>query len=487
MAESKQCPRCGRELAADAPEGLCPQCLLQVGLQEQSHAPASTASGSPGFQPPPVDELNKLFPQFEFLELLGKGGMGAVYKARQKSLDRLVAVKILPPDVGLDPAFADRFHREARALAKLNHAHIVGIHDFGVVGGLYYLLMEFVDGINLRQAIRAKQLHPKEALHIVPQICDALQYAHEEGVVHRDIKPENILLDKRGRVKIADFGLAKLLGKTVDDLTLTGTRQIVGTVPYMAPEQIEGAKDIDHRADIYSLGVTFYEMLTGELPLGRFPPPSRKVQIDVRIDDVVLRTLEKAPELRYQQAGQVRDEVETISRTPPGKPLGEVFKDVAAGVFHGGKRAAGWVADKVTGAGSGVKQAATDFADKHLPAPGDEGRAARWLGFLVVLATIGALLDLFRRGFAPVGIIVGVLPLILVAIFQRKTPTGRRARNLAIGLVVVVIALHLIVSEPEMIFFLIVNGVILYLIWDGTWGWRRRAPGAPPPEVEKPV
>jgi hypothetical protein len=176
--------------------------------------------------------------------------------------------------------------------------------------------MEYVDGVNLRQAMRAGELRPEEALRIVPQVCEALQYAHDEGVVHRDIKPENILLDKRGRVKMADFGLAKLLGIGPAELTLTGTRQMMGTLHYMAPEQVEGARSVDHRADIYSLGVTFYEMLTGELPLGRFPLPSTKAAVDVRLDDVVLRTLEKDPDRRYQHASDVKSEVETIVREP---------------------------------------------------------------------------------------------------------------------------------------------------------------------------
>ena len=137
--------------------------------------------------------------------------------------------------------------------------------------------MEYVDGVNLRQAIRSGGMSPKEALAIVPQICDALQFAHDEGIVHRDIKPENILVDKRGRVKIADFGLAKLLGHAPGDVSLTGTQQVMGTLRYMAPEQMEGTKAVDHRADIYSLGVVFYELLTGELPIGRFAPPSKKV------------------------------------------------------------------------------------------------------------------------------------------------------------------------------------------------------------------
>ena len=228
-------------------------------------------------------------------------------------------LKILPPEVGKDPDFTERFMREARALAKLNHSSIVAVYEFGEVDGLYYFVMEYVDGANLRQTIAAGGLTPPEALAIVPQICDALQFAHDEGVVHRDIKPENILIDKRGRVKIADFGLAKLLGVDAEDssverpFTLTGTRQILGTLHYMAPEQLQGSSAVDHRADIYSLGVVFYEMLTGELPIGRFEPPSKKVQIDVRLDEVVLRSLETTPERRYQHASDVKTGVESIT------------------------------------------------------------------------------------------------------------------------------------------------------------------------------
>ena len=265
-----------------------------------------------GFTPPKPHQLAQHFPQLEILNLVGHGGMGAVYKARQRGLDRMVALKILPPEVGQDPAFAERFSREARALARLSHPNIVVIHDSGNAGGLYYLLMEYVDGVNLREAIQTKELTPAEALAIVPQICEALQYAHDEGVVHRDIKPENILLDKKGRVKIADFGLARLLGQAPDNFTLTGTHQVMGTPRYMAPEQMEGSHEVDHRADIYSLGVVFYEMLTGELPLGRFDAPSRKVQLDVRVDDVVLRTLEKDPLRRYQHASELKTDVEAI-------------------------------------------------------------------------------------------------------------------------------------------------------------------------------
>jgi predicted Ser/Thr protein kinase len=265
--------------------------------------------------PPPVAEIAKLFPQLEVLEFIGKGGMGAVYKARQPSLDRLVALKILPPAAASDPGFAERFNREARALARLNHPNIVAVHDFGRAGTLHYLVMEYVDGGNLRQIERTGRLAPEQALVIVPQICEALQFAHNEGIVHRDIKPENILLDKKGRVKITDFGIAKMLGLTSEEAPLTGAGDVVGTPHYMAPEQIEKPRSVDHRADIYSLGVVFYEMLTGELPLGKFAPPSRKVQVDVRLDEVVLQALEKEPSLRYQQASQVKTALETIAKS----------------------------------------------------------------------------------------------------------------------------------------------------------------------------
>jgi predicted Ser/Thr protein kinase len=280
-----------------------------------SAEPRATTTYSPGsgFVLLRPEDLAPRFPHLEILELLGQGGMGMVYKARQPRLDRFVALKVLPPEVGQDPAFADRFAREARALAKLTHPRIVVVYDFGQSDGLFYLLMEFVDGVNLRSLLRQGQLKPEEALRIVPQICEALEYAHEAGVVHRDIKPENILLDRKGNVKIADFGLAKLLGPKAGDSVLTGSRQIMGTPHYMAPEQMEKPLAVDHRADIYSLGVVFYEMLTGELPLGRFAPPSKKVTVDVRLDEVVFRALEKEPERRYQHASEVKTDVESLS------------------------------------------------------------------------------------------------------------------------------------------------------------------------------
>ncbi len=366
MNAENRCAGCGAELAPNAPQGLCPACLLRRGLATETGATGKgDASQCREFVPPAPAELAPFFPDLEILELLGCGGMGVVYKARQKRLDRLVALKILSPTIGHAPAFAERFAREARAMAMLNHPCIVAVHDFGqaAMGGegseergekrnsaeapLYYFLMEYVDGLNLRRLLDTGRLVPEEALAIVPQICDALQYAHDHGVVHRDIKPENVLLDKEGRVKIADFGIAKLVGKEATgpvqrtgeeglataeagaaslalDESLTAAGQVIGTPQYMAPEQIEHPEQVDHRADIYSLGVVFYQMLTGELPVGRFASPSKKVHIDVRLDEVVLRALEKEPDRRYQQASEVKTEVETISSSPGRSRHGQV-------------------------------------------------------------------------------------------------------------------------------------------------------------------
>ena len=342
MPDANRCPQCGTPLPTGALTGLCPACLLKVGAA----ADTVTNAKQPAFNPPTIEELAPLFPQLEILGLIGKGGMGAVYKARQKQLDRIVALKILPPGIGDDLAFAERFAREAKALAKLNHPGIVTLYEFGgtelppgqnieaaqqhrPTGKLYFFLMEFVDGVNLRQLLHGSRIAPREALAIVPQICDALQFAHDQGIVHRDIKPENILLDRRGRVKVADFGLAKIVGndgradlpvsredgaaqqhRPTDSLTDAG--KVMGTPQYMSPEQIAAPGEVDHRADIYALGVVFYQMLTGELPGKTIAPPSTKVQIDVRLDEIVLRALEKKPERRYQQVSEVKTCVETI-------------------------------------------------------------------------------------------------------------------------------------------------------------------------------
>jgi len=311
MPSPAPCPRCGVALPNDAPEGLCPRCLAALHFGPETALTGASAAAAQS--PLSVEELEPHLPQFEILECLGRGGMGVVYKARQKSLNRIVALKLLAPERVRDAKFAERFTEEARALATLNHPHIVTVYDFGEAGGFYYLLMEYVDGVNLRQAMKAGRFTPEQALGIVPPVCEALQYAHEHGIVHRDIKPENLLVDREGRVKIADFGIAKMLHAAGSDSGVEETQ--AGTPEYMAPEQKEHRRT-DHRADIYSLGVVLYEMLTGELPAEKLQPPSSRLgglRIDVRLDEIVLRALEKTPELRYQTATDFRTQVETVA------------------------------------------------------------------------------------------------------------------------------------------------------------------------------
>jgi serine/threonine protein kinase len=243
----------------------------------------------------------------EVLERIGQGGMGRVYKARHLGLDRPVAVKLLPPEVSGGPDFRARFEREAKILAALDHPNIVRVQDAGVQDEQGYLVMELVEGASLRALIR-DGLDAGRALGIARQVCDALDYAHSRGVVHRDVKPENILVDREGRVKLVDFGLARTV--TAADLRLTRPLQVMGTPHYMAPEQYEGLGRADHRADLYALGVVLYEMLTGELPVGRFPPPSRKGRAGPGLDAVVLRALEKEPARRYASAAEFRRALE---------------------------------------------------------------------------------------------------------------------------------------------------------------------------------
>ncbi|MDB6077156.1 MAG: prkC 34, partial [Akkermansiaceae bacterium] len=307
--QTSHCPVCGEALPGNAALGLCPKCLLREAAAPDSSSYTSPMAGMP--PSPTLEQLAEHFPQWEIQEILGRGGMGTVYKVRQPLLDRSVAIKILPVELAQTIGFAERFAQEARLLAKLSHPNIVNIHDFGQAGPYFYVLMEYVDGVNLRQAMESGTFSERQSLAIVRAMCDALEYAHAEGVVHRDIKPENILLDAAGRVKLVDFGIGKLASALKPGAPyLTATGDGLGTPHYMAPEQIERAKDVDHRADIYSLGVVFYELLTGELPLGRFPAPSERAAVDPGVDPVVMKALERQREKRHQDAAEMRTEVE---------------------------------------------------------------------------------------------------------------------------------------------------------------------------------
>ena len=311
------CPSCGVELAPNAPAGMCPSCLFRGGAVM---APRTVAAAD--FEPPEPEVLALLFPGFDILGMIGRGGMGAVYKARQISLGRTVAIKILPPAAASDAEFAERFRREAAALAALDHPNIVTLYDFGERDGCYFFIMEYVDGVDLAQRLASGSMTTDEALALVPQVCDALQYSHDRGVVHRDIKPGNLLIDRTGKVKIADFGLAKLVGTGLDEFDLTRTSAALGTPRYMAPEQMEGGPSADHRTDIYALGVVLYEMLTGEVPAGRFDPPSRRVDgLADHFDELIMRAMDADPGKRFGKISELKSgliEAGEMRRSLPG-------------------------------------------------------------------------------------------------------------------------------------------------------------------------
>jgi serine/threonine protein kinase len=292
--------------------GLDPGELLARAMQTARPSP-----GAGAWMPPTPEEVARLLPQYRIESLIGRGGMGAVYKGVQLTLDRVVAIKLLPAEIAADAQFVARFQREARTLARLQHSRIVTIHDSGQTSeGHLYFVMEYIDGTDLRSILRGPGLDPEQALVVVGQLCDALQAAHREGIVHRDIKPENVLVTHDGYVKLADFGLARP-PQEADTPDLTNTNVVMGTPDYMAPEQRFGAAKADHRSDIFALGVMFYEMLTGQTPRGVFDPPSHKAQMDVRIDEVVLRALQSEPDRRYQKVTEMKTDVDRIRSTPP--------------------------------------------------------------------------------------------------------------------------------------------------------------------------
>ncbi len=288
-----------------------PEELLARGMNSVK---MSTVGGL-GWTPPTVAEAARLFPGYEVVALLGHGGMGAVYQARQQSLDRLVAIKVLPLEISVAPEFSDRFRREARAMAKLNHPNIISVHDFGQTSeGHFFFVMEYVDGSMLHDCIHGGRgagagcpsLAPADALGIVEQICDALAYAHQQGIVHRDIKPANVMVNSRGRAKVADFGLARMTDPaTAEQWGQTMTGMVMGTPDYMAPELKRGAH-VDHRADIYALGVLLYEALCKETPQGAFDLPSQRCGTPKELDAIITRAIAPMPEKRFQSTLEMK-------------------------------------------------------------------------------------------------------------------------------------------------------------------------------------
>lgn len=297
----------------------------EQGTLPPEDAPTIPASNPPASIPrqdapelPLPEELSALLPPgaYHVERFLGQGGMGAVYKGVQVRLKRPVAIKIMRRDQGRDYGFEQRFEREAQAMAKLNHPNIVSVIDYGEAGPDYlYIVMELIDGADMMDLIRTGRMTQEMALMLLPQICDALQFAHDHGIVHRDIKPSNIMLTRDGRIKMADFGLAKRFDVESSFRTQTGTS--MGTPDYAAPEQFDAHAQIDHRADIYALGVMIYQMITGQLPRGVWKPPSQRAEIAPEWDDIVAHAMQADPKDRYQAASDVKTDVSKI--TPPGE------------------------------------------------------------------------------------------------------------------------------------------------------------------------
>ena len=283
-----------------------------------SSSASSASKPSKGWQPPTLEEMQSMLPQYQFVSLLGRGGMGAVYKALQVSLDRAVAIKVLPVDLVADDdaQFAERFKNEARTMAKMNHPAIVKVFDFGETNtGLLYIVMEFIDGTDVAQMIATQGKLPEDyALSITAHVSDALAYAHMNGIVHRDIKPANILINMEGAVKVADFGLAK--ANDASQSGITKTNMAMGTPDFVAPEAFIPGVPLDGRADLYAMGVMLYQMLTGEIPRGMWALPGAKLGTDPRFDAIITKAMQTDREHRYQSAMDLRQDLDTILTLP---------------------------------------------------------------------------------------------------------------------------------------------------------------------------
>jgi len=258
---------------------------------------------------------------YDVVEKIGQGGMAIVYRGIQPSLNRPVAIKVLPPQFATTTELLARFDREAEIVSQLAHSNIVQVIDRGRQDNLLYIVMEYVEGDSLDKLIRGGKLTVSQVIHYASQICDGIDYAHKAGVIHRDLKPANILIDRRtDRVKIADFGIAALEETRGALATLTAERSVIGTMNYMSPEQRVDSHAVTSATDVFSFGVILYEMITGKLPVGHYKAPSLiRPDIPLGLDTIVNRCLAESPSDRYASAGEVRDELQrlTIRHTAP--------------------------------------------------------------------------------------------------------------------------------------------------------------------------
>ncbi len=267
----------------------------------------SASSAQAGFVAPDAADLASHFPGYEIQGLIATGGMGAVYCAVQKSLDRTVALKILPIEFSNDAAFCAGFEAEAKAMARLNHPNLIGVYDFGEVNGMLYIIMEFVPGKSIYHSAYGRAIDAAETIRLVTGICNGLAHAHENGILHRDIKPSNILLDLNAQPKIGDFGLARPIEWKIQE-----GDEIFGTPHYTAPEVVNAPHSVDYRADIFSVGVLLHELLTGKLPADDPRPASAIIHCDPRFDAIVKKATQTLPAARYSSAGDMAKDLQVI-------------------------------------------------------------------------------------------------------------------------------------------------------------------------------
>ena len=263
------------------------------------HRAADDALGTPK-----PEELNALLPAYEVKQLVARGSMGAVYLGRQKSLDRDIALKVLPRKFGSDPVFRASFEEEARTMARLRHPNLIEVHDFGEIKGYLYLIMDFVDGKSLHHSARGRAIAQQTAAQVVLSICKGLAQAHKAGIAHRDLKPSNILIGSNWEPRIGDFGLVGHSNGTED----------CASPQYSSPEAMQDPSKANERSDVYSVGVILYELLTGELPGESYAPPSRTraQKVDARFDKIVRRAMHPAPGMRFPSAGAMARELEPL-------------------------------------------------------------------------------------------------------------------------------------------------------------------------------
>ena len=268
------------------------------------------------FVAPEISRLAPLFPGYEIDSLIATGGMGAVYRAVQKSLDRIVAIKVLPDEFSKDASFCAGFEAEAKAMARLNHPNLIGVFDFGEVDGMLFIIMEYVPGKSLFHSAHGISIDPTEVIRLVTGICNGLAHAHENGIIHRDIKPSNILLELDAQPKIGDFGLAR----PVEHKDQEG-EEIFGTPHYTAPEVVNSPQSVGFRADIFSVGVLLHELLTGRLPADDPRPASAISGCDPRFDTIIRRATNPNPNLRYASAAEIANDLQAIAHSPSNRML----------------------------------------------------------------------------------------------------------------------------------------------------------------------